>query len=173
MDLAVGRIVKSHGVRGEVVVDVRTDDPDSRFAPGAVLRGRLPRGAGERTLTVVGARDHGGRMLLRLDGVDDRGAADDLRGVLLVVDADSVSSGDDPDEFYDHEIIGVPVRTVDGHEVGTLADVLHLPGGDTLVVAVGDRDERREVLVPFVAEIVPTVTTALVEIDPPDGLLDL
>lgn len=173
MDLAVGRIVKSHGVRGEVVVDVRTDDPDARFAPDTVLRGRLPRGAGERTFTVVSAREHGDRLLLRLDGVEDRSGADDLRGVVLVVDADSVTSGDDPDEFYDHEIIGVPVRTVDGDDVGTLADVLHLPGGDTLVVAVGEGDERREVLVPFVADIVPTVSTALVEIDPPDGLLDL
>ncbi|WP_299574118.1 ribosome maturation factor RimM [uncultured Williamsia sp.] len=173
MDLAVGRIVKSHGVRGEVVVDVRTDDPDARFAPDTVLRGRLPRGAGERTFTVVSAREHGDRLLLRLDGVVDRSGADDLRGVVLVVDADSVTSGDDPDEFYDHEIIGVPVRTVDGNNIGTLADVLHLPGGDTLVVAVGEGDERREVLVPFVADIVPTVSTALVEIDPPDGLLDL
>ncbi|MEH3154190.1 MAG: ribosome maturation factor RimM [Gordonia paraffinivorans] len=173
MDLAVGRIVKSHGVRGEVVVDVRTDDPDSRFAPGTVLRGKLPRGAGERSFGVVSARDHGDRLLVRLDGVDDRTAADDLRGVVLVVDADSVTSGDDPDEFYDHEIIGVPVRTVGGDEVGTLADVLHLPGGDTLVVAVGEDEHRREVLVPFVAEIVPTVTTTVVEIDPPDGLLDL
>lgn len=173
MDLAVGRIVKSHGVRGEVVVDVRTDDPDSRFAPGTVLRGKLPRGAGERSFGVVGARDHGDRLLVRLEGVDDRTAADDLRGVLLVVDADSVDSGDDPDEFYDHEIIGVPVRTVGGETVGTLADVLHLPGGDTLVVAVGEGEERREVLVPFVSEIVPTVTTEVVEIDPPDGLLDL
>lgn len=173
MDLAVGRIVKSHGVRGEVVVDVRTDDPDARFAPDTVMRGRLPRGAGERTFTVVSAREHGDRLLLRLDGVDDRTAADDLRGVVLVVDAESVTSGDDPDEFYDHEIIGVPVRTVGGDEIGTLADVLHLPGGDTLVVAVGEGDERRELLVPFVAEFVPTVTTTLVEIDPPDGLLDL
>ena len=173
MDLAVGRIVKSHGVRGEVVVDVRTDDPDARFAPGTVLRGRLPRGAGERTFTVVSAREHGDRLLLRLDGIDDRTGADDLRGVVLVVDADSVTSGDDPDEFYDHEIIGVPVRTVTGDDIGTLADVLHLPGGDTLVVAVGEGDQRREVLVPFVAEFVPTVTTELVEIDPPDGLLDL
>ncbi|GAA1901736.1 ribosome maturation factor RimM [Williamsia serinedens] len=173
MDLAVGRIVKSHGVRGEVVVDVRTDDPDARFAPGTVLRGKLPRGAGERSFGVVAARDHGDRLLVRLEGVDDRTAADDLRGVLLVVDADSVDSGDDPDEFYDHEIIGVPVRTVAGDEVGTLADVLHLPGGDTLVVAVGEGDARREVLVPFVAEMVPTVTTEVVEIDPPDGLLDL
>ncbi|MGZ8179978.1 ribosome maturation factor RimM [Williamsia sp. SKLECPSW1] len=173
MDLAVGRIVKSHGVRGEVVVDVRTDDPDARFAPDTELRGRLPRGGGERRLTVVSAREHGDRLLVRLDGVDDRSAADDLRGTVLVVDTDSVSSGDDPDEFYDHELIGVTVRTVTGEDVGTVADVLHLPGGDTLVVAVGEGDARREVLVPFVTEIVPTVGTDLVEIDPPDGLLDL
>ncbi|GAA2068186.1 ribosome maturation factor RimM [Williamsia deligens] len=172
MDLAVGRIVKSHGVRGEVVVDVRTDDPDARFAPDSVLRGRA-RGGGEQTLTVVGARTHGERLLVRFDGVDGREAADALRGVVLVVDSDSVSSGDDPDEFYDHELIGVAVRTVGGDPVGTVADILHLPGGDTLVVTVTDGDATREVLVPFVAEIVPTVGTDVVEIDPPDGLFDL
>ncbi|WP_328857723.1 ribosome maturation factor RimM [Williamsia herbipolensis] len=170
MDLVVGRIVKSHGVRGEVVVDVRTDDPDSRFADGSRLRGRLPKGGGEREFVVSGARDHGGRMLLRIDGVDDRGAADELRGVLFLIDTAAVDSGDDPDEFYDHELIGVPVTTVGGEPVGELTEILHLPGGDTLVVRT---PQGREVLVPFVAEIVPTVTTERIEIDPPDGLLDL
>lgn len=170
MDLVIGRVVKAHGVRGELVVDVRTDDPDARFADGVQLRGRRPKGRVDETFTVIGAREHSGRLLLTLDGVDDRSGADALRGVLFLIDSDTVDSGSDPDEFYDHELEGVGVRTVSGDDVGILSEILHLPGGDTLVVR--DRDGR-EILVPFVSDIVPTVSTEGIEIDPPDGLLDL
>jgi len=170
MDLVVGRVVKAHGVRGELVVDVRTDDPDDRFADGSILRGRLPKGRGDRDFTVTGAREHSGRLLLTLDGVDDRSAADDLRGVLFLIDSATVDSGSDPDEFYDHELEGVGVRTVTGDDVGILSEILHLPGGDTLVVRT---QGGREILVPFVTDIVPTVSPDGIEIDPPDGLLDL
>ncbi|NDZ93263.1 ribosome maturation factor RimM [Streptomyces sp. SID6673] len=169
MDLVVGRVAKSHGVRGEVVVDIRTDDPESRFAPGTDLRGRLPRGGGEKTFTVTAARQHAGRLLLSLDEVADRSAADALRGTLFLIDSTDVDSGDDPDEFYDHELEGLPVSTIDGREVGRVASVLHLPGGEILAVTT---PEGAEVLIPFVREIVPTVTSELIEIDPPDGLLD-
>ena len=119
MDLVIGRVVKPHGVRGELVVDIRTDDPELRFAPGTVVRGVMPRVKGaaptaEREFTVTAARNHSGRLLVSLAGVSDRGAVDDLRGLLFVIDADDVDSGDDPDEFYDHELIGLPVRIVDG-----------------------------------------------------------
>ncbi|MDY6811936.1 MAG: ribosome maturation factor RimM [Actinomycetota bacterium] len=169
MDLVIGRVAKSHGVRGEVVVDIRTDDPEARFAPGAVLHGRLPRGGGEQNFTVTAARQHAGRLLLSLDEVSDRTAADALRGVLFVIDSSAVDSGDDPDEFYDHEIEGLPVTTVDGAEVGVLASVLHLPGSDVLAVRTPD---DREVLIPFVREIVPTVSRNGIVIDPPAGLID-
>ncbi|GAC69008.1 ribosome maturation factor RimM [Gordonia soli] len=170
MDLVVGRVVKSHGIRGEVVVDVRTDDPEARFAPGSSLRGRLPKGAGEQTLTVTAAREHSGRLLLSLEEVADRSAADALRGTLFLIDSADVDSGTDPDEFYDHELEGVPVSTVGGESVGTVESVLHLPGGEILAVRTPD---GREVLIPFVREIVPTVGRELIEIDPPDGLLDV
>ncbi|MGC4963908.1 ribosome maturation factor RimM [Gordonia sp. DT218] len=169
MDLVVGRVAKSHGVRGEVVVDIRTDDPASRFAPGTDLRGRLPRGGGEKTFTVTAARQHAGRLLLSLDEVADRSAADALRGTLFLIDSADVDSGEDPDEFYDHELEGLPVSTIDGVEVGVVASVLHLPGGEILAVTTS---EGGEVLIPFVREIVPTVTSEVIEIDPPDGLLD-
>ncbi len=170
MDLVVGRVVKAHGVCGELVVDVRTDDPDERFAGGSVLRGRLPKGRGDQQFTVTGAREHSGRLLLTLDGVADRSSADDLRGVLFLIDSRTVDSGSDPDEFYDHELEGVGVRTVTGDDVGVLTEILHLPGGDTLVVRA---DDGHEILVPFVTDIVPTVSRDGIEIDPPDGLLDL
>ncbi|MFN7244783.1 MAG: ribosome maturation factor RimM, partial [Dietzia cercidiphylli] len=88
MELVVGRVVKSHGVRGELVVDVRTDSPRDRFAVGERLLGRTGKGNNvtDREVTVEAARDHYGRLLVRLEGVSDRDSADELRGMLLRVD---------------------------------------------------------------------------------------
>lgn len=169
MDLVVGRVARSHGVRGELVVDVRTDDPDLRFAPGTRLRAQLPSGAGERIVTVTAARNHSGRLLVSLDQISDRTAADALRGTLFVVDSSQVSSDDDPDAFYDHELEGLPVTLIDGTGLGEVTSVLHLPANDVLAVRTAG---GREVLVPFVREIVPTVSADGVIVDPPDGLLD-
>ncbi|MFW0790223.1 ribosome maturation factor RimM [Gordonia sp. CPCC 205333] len=169
MDLVIGRVVKSHGIRGEIVVDVRTDDPDSRFAKGVTLRGRAPRGGGESSYTVAAARNHSGRLLLSLKEVADRGTADAMRGVLFLIDTAEVSSGDDPDEFYDHEIEGAVVVTVNGDGVGVVESVLHLGTSDLLSVRAAD---GRELLIPFVADIVPEVSAARIVIDPPDGLLN-
>jgi 16S rRNA processing protein RimM len=170
MDLVVGRVVKAHGVTGEVVVDVRTDDPESRFAPGTSLRARAKGGA-ERPLIVASARPHGGRLLVRLDGVVDRDTADALRGALFLVDSADLPPIEDPDEFYDHQLEGLRVRTTAGVEVGTVAEVLHTAAGELLSV----RTEDGEVLVPFVGAIVASVSLAdqVIEIDPPEGLLDL
>lgn len=169
MDLVVGRVVKSHGIRGEVVVDIRTDEPELRFARGSVLRGRLPRGGGEREFTVTAAWEHSGRLLVSLAEVSDRDSADALRGTLFLIDSSEVEPSDDPDEFYDHELEGVPVQLTDGTGVGVVESVLHLPASELLSVRTTD---DREVLVPFVKEIVPTVTRELIVIDPPEGLLD-
>lgn len=171
MELVIGRVVKSHGIRGEIVVEVRTDSPELRFADGAVLTGRRPREKRTETYTVAASRDHSGRLLVRLAGVNDRTAADALRGMLFVIDSADVEPSDDPDEFYDHELEGLAVRTIDGQDVGTIAEVLHLPGGELLSVKAPD---GREILVPFVAAIVPTVDVAggFVVLDPPEGLLD-
>lgn len=171
MELVIGRVAKSHGIRGEIVVEVRTDSPELRFADGAVLTGRRPREKQTQNYTVAASREHSGRLLVRLRGVDDRTAADALRGTLFVIDSADVTSGDDPDEFYDHELEGLAVRTVDGAEVGTVAEVLHAPGGELLSVKAPD---GREILIPFVTAIVPVIDVAggFVEVDPPEGLLD-
>ncbi|MGX9790781.1 ribosome maturation factor RimM [Mycobacterium sp. MMS18-G62] len=170
MDLVVGRVVKAHGVTGELVVDVRTDDPDSRFAPGNTLRGRPKTGA-ERRYAVESVRDHGGRLLVRLEGVADRNAAEALKGVLFIVDSEDLPPIADPDEFYDHQLEGLRVRTVAGAPVGTVAEVLHTAAGELLSV----RTEQGDVLVPFVSAIVTSVSLAdqTIEIDPPEGLLEL
>jgi 16S rRNA processing protein RimM len=171
MDLVVGRVVKAHGVTGEVVVDIRTDDPDIRFAPGTALRGRAARGGPERDYVVESARPHGSRLLVRLDGVADRNAADALRGTIFVVDSEDLPPIEDPDEFYDHQLEGLRVVTTTGQNVGTVAEVLHTAAGELLAV----RAEKGEVLVPFVSAIVTSVSLAdqTIEIDPPEGLLEL
>jgi 16S rRNA processing protein RimM len=172
MDLVVGRVAKAHGVTGEIVVDVRTDDPQSRFAPGLTLRGRRPRGGSEADYRIESVRSHGDRLLVRLAGVADRDAADALRGTLFVIDTADLPAIDDPDEFYDHELEGLTVSTVDGAAVGTVAEVLHTAAGELLAVK---RADGTEVLVPFVSAIVVSVSRAdgAVVIDPPEGLLDL
>lgn len=174
MDLVVGRVVKAHGVTGELVVEVRTDDPDNRFAPGTQLRARPKGGGPERAHVVESARDHSGRLLVRLAGVSDRGAADGLRGTVFVVDSEALPPIDDPDEFYDHQLEGLRVLTTAGTTVGTVAEVLHTPAGELLAVRA-DGDGDGEVLVPFVSAIVTAVSLdeRTIEIDPPDGLLEL
>jgi 16S rRNA processing protein RimM len=173
MDLVVGRVVKAHGIGGEVVVDVRTDDPHDRFAPGTALRARA-RDKSERTFVIDSMREHGGRLLVRLEGIASRDAADALRGSLFIVDTADLPAISDPDEFYDHQLEGLRVRTLAGQDVGTVAEVLHTAAGEILAVRPGDGDGP-EILVPFVGAIVTAVSLAdgLVEIDPPDGLLDL
>lgn len=175
MELVVGRVVKPHGVTGELVVDVRTDDPQDRFRPGNTLRLKAPRaeaGPGESAVEVESARPHGGRLLVRLAGLTDRDGADAVRGWLFVVDSAELPPLEDPDEFYDHELEGLTVRTVDGAVVGTVAEVLHTSAGELLSVRT---DSGTEVLVPFVSAIVTAVSRdgGAIEIDPPEGLLEL
>ena len=166
MDLVVGQVGRAHGIRGEVSIALRTDEPDSRFFPGARLRAdRGPHGL----LTVAGARPHRDRLLVRFAEVTDRTAAEGLRGALLSVNGSSVEQSD-PDEFHDHQLIGLVVRTTSGQTVGTVTAVQHLPLQDLLVVAAAE-DER---LVPFVAALVPEVdlVAGTLTIDAVPGLLD-
>ncbi|SNS29668.1 ribosome maturation factor RimM [Rhodococcoides kyotonense] len=174
MELVTGRVAKAHGIRGEVVVEVRTDEPDERFAVGTVIHGRKPRATTDATAyTVEAAREHSGRLLLRLKGIDSRDAADALRGTLFVVDSEDLDSSDDPDEFYDHELEGLTVKLTDDTVVGTVREVLHSAAGELLSIRPSD-GSRAEILVPFVAAIVTSVSLAdrTVTIDPPEGLLD-
>jgi 16S rRNA processing protein RimM len=165
MQLVVGRIGRPHGLRGEVTVDVRTDDPDDRFAPGTVLA-TDPAAAGP--LVVEQARWHSGTLLVRFEGSDDRTTAEELRGTVLVIDSEDLPPIDDPEEFRDHELIGLTVVTVEGAKVGVLREVRH-SGQDLLVVG---RPLGEEVLVPFVAAIVSEVdvTGGRIVINPPPGL---
>ncbi|MER7589322.1 ribosome maturation factor RimM [Micromonospora sp. NPDC127501] len=200
MQLVVGRIGKPHGVRGEVTVEVRTDEPEARFAPGTVLRtepgatppparntvlrtepGATPPPASDEPgvpfrvpaeLTIEESRFHQGRVLIAFEGILDRNTAEALRGTLLVVDSADVTPPDDPEEFHDHQLVGLAVVTPAGERLGEVARIDHAPSSDLLVLR---RPEGRTALIPFVRAIVPEVDLAggRVIVDPPAGLLDL
>jgi 16S rRNA processing protein RimM len=172
MQLVVGRITRPHGVRGEVSVEVHTDEPERRFAVGSVLA-TDPAEAGP--LAVASVRWHTGRLLVGFAGITDRTAASELTGSWLSVDSSQLPAAPGPDEFRDHELIGLAVRTCTGEAVGEVTDVLH-HGQDLLVVRRPARDgaAAQDTLVPFVKAIVPEVDVAagVLVIDPPPGLLD-
>lgn len=166
--VAVGKVGKAHGIRGDAFVEPWTDTPNERFSPGA----RLSTEPADRgPLTVESARQHSGKLVVHFAGVDDRNAIEALRGTVLLVPASARPPIEDPDEFYDTDLIGLSVRTVAGQELGPVTDVLHSPAGSLLAIDVSGR----EVLVPFRTEFVPTVDLAagIAEVDPPDGLLEL
>jgi 16S rRNA processing protein RimM len=171
MQLVVGRVGRPHGIRGELTVQVHTDDPDLRFAAGSVL---ATEPAARGPLTVSSSRWHSGRLLVTFVGCADRESAEDLRGTLLVMDSADVGPSQDPDEFNDYELVGLEVRTMGGEPVGVVADVLH-QGQDLLVVQPLSGRAGDPILVPFVAAIVAEVDVAAgrLVIDPPPGLLDL
>ncbi|EXU69071.1 16S rRNA processing protein RimM [Streptomyces sp. PRh5] len=168
MQLVVARIGRAHGIKGEVTVEVRTDEPELRLGPGAVLATE-PASAGP--LTIESGRVHSGRLLLRFEGVRDRNAAEALRNILLIAEVDPEVLPEDPEEFYDHQLIDLDVVTVDGTEVGRISEISHLPYQDLLVVK---RPDGGEVMIPFVSEVVPEIDLEeqRAVIDPPPGLLD-
>ncbi|MCW2703127.1 MAG: rRNA processing protein RimM [Blastococcus sp.] len=166
--VVVGRIGRPHGVRGEVTVEVRTDDPDLRFVPGAVLRTDP---AERGPITIAGVHWHSGTLLLRLEGVDSREAAEAVRNTELLVDVADLPEIEDPDSYYDHQLVGLTARMPDGTALGEVTVVRH-EAQDLLVVR---RPEGGDVLIPFVSAIVPTVDLdgGFVVVDPPEGLLEL
>lgn len=159
IDVVVGRIGKPHGLRGEVTVDVRTDEPERRYAVGAVLRAEPP--AGSRfphgSLTVGRIRWHQEVLLVTFAELADRTAAEGARGVVLhaVIGADEVP--EDPEEFYDHQLVGLAAYDVSGTPLGEVVAVVHGAAQDLLTVRTSD---GRDALVPFVAALVPEVDLA-------------
>ena len=127
----VGRIGRAHGLRGEVTVEVRTDDPENRFPDGAVLRTDPPELG---PLTVAKARRRPGGLVVSFVGVTDRAGADRLRGTLLVVDPADLPELEDPDEFYDLQLVGLSAVLPDGSPIGTVTDVIHAPASELLVI---------------------------------------
>jgi len=166
--IAVGRIGPAHGTRGDAFVEPWTDDPEARFAVGVVLSTE-PVESGP--LTVEASRMHSGRFVVHFAGVDDRNSVEVLRGVRLLLAAGDRPRLDDPDEFYDTDLIGLTARSADGQVFGTIREVVHIGPADYLELEV-DGVSR---LVPFVSSIVPEVdvTGGFVIIAPPEGLFEL
>lgn len=158
IEVLIGRIGKPHGIRGEVTVDVRTDEPELRFEPGARLDARAPKGSAYtvKALTVEKVRWHQGVLLAKFAEIADRNAAEVARGVLLHAHVDPDESPADPDEFYDHQLIGLTAVNLEGEEIGTVTKLLH-GAQDLLQIRTPD---RRDALVPFVTQLVPEVDVA-------------
>jgi len=155
LEVVVGVVGRAHGLRGDVAVDLRTDEPEVRFAPGAVLGTE----GSTSTLTVAAMRDGAaGRLVVRFVEAPDRTAAEGLRGRVLTatVTAHDRPAGDDPEEYYDRQLRGLRILDADGNDVGVVSDVIHLPSQDMLAVTT-DGGER---LVPFVSDLVGHVDLA-------------
>ncbi len=163
MQVVIGRIGRAHGIRGELNVDIRTDEPERRFAAGSSVI------CGDRTLTVATARHHSGRLVVSFKEIADRTAAEGLHGKILEAEIDPVETPDDPDEFYDHQLVGLEARSGDA-VVGTVTGIVHGPYQDTLTIEI----DGREVFVPFVTALIPevNVSAGFVTINEIQGLLD-
>ncbi|MDX3456016.1 ribosome maturation factor RimM [Streptomyces sp. ME02-8801-2C] len=168
MQLVVARVGRAHGIKGEVTVEVRTDEPELRLGPGAVLA-TDPAAAGP--LTIETGRVHSGRLLLRFEGVRDRTGAEALRNILLIADVDPEELPEGEDEYYDHQLMDLDVVLTDGTEIGRITEISHLPSQDLFVV---ERPDGSEVYIPFVEEIVVEIDLEeqRAVIDPPPGLID-
>ena len=165
--VTIGRVVKPHGIRGEVVVELLSEVPD-RFAAGRSVR------VGAVSTTIVSSRPHQGRMLVAFDGVDDRSAAERLRG--RAVEAEPVDLGES-DTYYVHELVGMAVIDEDGRELGRVTAAIELPtaaGYDLLEIRRADGSTW---LLPAVDDYVVVEEGAggreqLRLVDPPVGLVD-
>lgn len=156
IEVVVGRIGKPHGVRGEVTVEVRTDEPERRFAPGTTLRAQPPKGSASplRAMTVRSTRWHQGTLLVVFEELADRNEAEAARGILLHTNVPSDAKPDDPDEYYDHQLIGLAAYDLAGTALGEVSGLVHGGAQDLLTIRTPD---GRDALVPFVTALVPEV----------------
>ena len=147
--LAVGKIVKAFGIRGDVIVQPMTDDPERFAALTRVYLGRSDSRAEAVETTVHDVRIDARGVRLRLGAIPDRTAAEQSVGLLLLVaDADRIPLKDG--QYFVHELIGVTVRSEEGEILGRLKDVIHMPAQDVYVVGTDGED----FMIPAVAEFV-------------------
>ena len=167
--LRVGRLVKPHGLKGALKLELYTDDPARRFVPGASFALQVPTGSPwhGKSLELAELKWFNSQAVAFFKDVPDRTTAETLVKAILWVEQDL--SEVEEDAWYDHQLVGLAVRR-DGQRIGWVARVDHLPGQDLLAVAT----EGGEVLVPFVKAIVTQVDIAggTVTVDPPLGLFE-
>ena len=164
MQLVVGRIGRAHGVQGEATIEVRTDDPDLRFAIGEKLS--LENGS---ALTVSGSRWHNQILLLSFAGITDRNKIEELRDQLLYAEVDTTSTA--PGEYHFQQLIGCQVFLPDQSNLGEVTEIVQLPGQDLLSVAA----KKGEILIPMVKQIIFSIDVSkkIIQINPPEGLIDV
>jgi 16S rRNA processing protein RimM len=167
MQLQVARIGKPHGIRGEVTVQVLTDAPSERFVAGTEF---VVEPASAGPLTIRSARWNKDILLLGFEEIADRNAAEAIRGAKLFVETEELDDEDD-EGWYEHELVGLEAR-VGSQVVGKVAALTTLPVQDLLTVKT---EEGKEILVPFVDEIVPEVNIedGFILITPPAGLFEI
>ena len=170
--LRVGRLVKAHGLKGALKLELYTDDPEGRFTPGASFTLQVPESSPwhGKSLTVREFRWMNSHPVAFFDGVDDRSGAEELVRAILWIDQDDDDIVQEDDAWYDHQLVGLDVVR-DDHVVGRVIRVEHFPAQDLLTVRLpGDR----EVLVPFVKAIVPEVDVKAgrILVTPPAGLFE-
>jgi 16S rRNA processing protein RimM len=167
----VGRLLKAHGLKGAIKLELYTDSPNERFVPGAVLKLQVPETSPwfGKSLTVNELRWYNQAPVIFFKDVDDRDAAESLIRAILLIDTDVQSLPVEEDAWYDHQLVGLNVLR-DGVKVGTVVRVDHFPAHDLLAVNTGST----EVLVPFVKAIVPAVDieAGTVVVTPPLGLFE-
>ena len=169
--LRVGRLLKAHGLKGAIKLELYTDSPNERFVPGAVLELQVPQDSPwfGKTVTVTELRWYNQAPVIFLEGVTDRNIAETLIRAILLVQADVEELPKEPDAWYDHQLVGLKVFRGE-EELGEVIRVEHFPAQDLLVVKVGEN----EVMVPFVKAIVPEVDVVAgkVTVTPPLGLFE-
>jgi 16S rRNA processing protein RimM len=167
----VGRLLKAHGLKGAIKLELYTDSPNERFVPGAVLKLQVPETSPwfGKSLTVNELRWYNQAPVIFFKDVDDRDAAESLIRAILLIDTDVQSLPVEEDAWYDHQLVGLSVLR-DGVKVGTVIRVEHFPAQDLLAVNTGSA----EILVPFVKAIVPSVDieAGIVVVTPPLGLFE-
>jgi 16S rRNA processing protein RimM len=172
VELRVARLVKAHGLKGGLKLELYTDDPEMRFHPGTVFSLQVPTDSPwfGRTLTVNQLRFYNSHAVAFFEGIDDRTEAESLVKAILWVTDDADARPQEEDAWFDHQLVGVTVW-MDGKEMGSIARVDHLPAQDLLVITTR---QETEVLLPFVKQFVPEVDieNRRMTITPPGGLFD-
>ena len=167
----MGRLLKAHGLKGAIKLELYTDSPKQRFEKGAVLQLQVPEDSPwfGKTVTVAELKWFNTSPVLFLEGITDREGAEGLIKAILLIDQPLDVSPPEPEAWYDHQLVGLKVIR-DGAEIGEIARVDHMPAQDLLAIKLEDR----EVLLPFVKAFVPKVdvSAGLIEVTPPGGLFE-
>lgn len=167
----MGRLLKAHGLKGAIKLELYTDSPNERFYKGAVLQLQVPEDSPwfGKTVTVLELKWFNTSPVLFLEGITDRESAESLIKAILLIDQPLDVSPDEPEAWYDHQLAGLKVMRA-GVEIGSVIRVDHMPAQDLLAISL----DGKEVLLPFVKAFVPKVDVkaGLIEVTPPGGLFE-